>query len=52
MLLGGDPGLRLVDVPGTPQRSIFTAARATTAERPAIAACRAVLAEVADERGR
>ena len=50
MLSDDDPALRLVDLDGDPRRSVFTSARATTAQRPALQACRAVLAEVAAGR--
>ena len=35
------PDVRLVDLAGTPRRTVFTAARRSTVGRPAIAACRA-----------
>lgn len=44
---GVRPGVRLVDLPDAPRRTVFTAARASTVERPGIAACRAALAHAA-----
>ena len=44
---GRATSVRLLDLPGMPRRAIFTAARITTARRPAIIACREVLARVA-----
>lgn len=40
------PSVRLIALDGTPQRTVFTAARRSMAKRPAILACRAALAEV------
>lgn len=42
--MGGAPTVPLVDLPGAPERTVFTAARVSAAARPAIAAVRAVLA--------
>lgn len=39
--------VRLLDLPGDPQREVFTAARAAGASRPAVAALRATLESVA-----
>ncbi len=39
--------VRLLDLPGLPRRAIFTAVRRTSARRPALIACREVLARVA-----
>lgn len=41
---GRDPRVTLLTLPGDPHRSLFTAARSSTADRPAIVAVRAVLA--------
>lgn len=41
---GRDPRVSLLTLPGDPHRSLFTAARSSTADRPAIVAVRAVLA--------
>ena len=47
--VGGRPGLRTVELPGDPHRTIFTAARRSSSEHPAVAAVRAALAaEAAD----
>lgn len=40
------PDVRLIELPGHPQREVFTATRASIAALPAIAACRAALADV------
>ena len=40
------PDVRLIRLPGQPQREVFTATRASIAALPAIAACRAALADV------
>ena len=40
-------GIRLIDLPGDPRRTIFTAARAASADGPEIAAVRAALVEAA-----
>ncbi len=50
MLTGQDEGVRLVDLAQDPTRSVFTAARSTSAQRPAIVAVRAALSEVAAAR--
>ncbi len=41
---GRDPRVSLLALPGEPHRSLFTAARSSTADRPAIVAVRSVLA--------
>jgi DNA-binding transcriptional LysR family regulator len=41
---GRKPGLRLVDLPGTPSRTVFTSARRVSAARPAVTAVRGALA--------
>lgn len=38
------PSVRLINLDGQPHRTLFTAARRSTAQRPAILACRAALA--------
>lgn len=43
----GRPRIRLIDLPGDPERTVFTAARSAQGEDPAIAAVRAALAEEA-----
>lgn len=48
---GGHDGVRLVDLAGRPSRALFTAARESSGEHPALAAVRAVLAEVATDLG-
>ncbi|MFP5291014.1 MAG: LysR family transcriptional regulator [Actinomycetes bacterium] len=42
--MGGRATVRLVDLPGSPEREVFTAARRSSASRPAIVAVREVLA--------
>ncbi|WP_243076086.1 LysR family transcriptional regulator [Microbacterium sp. SS28] len=45
---GAEPsGCRLVDLPGSPRRTVFTSARSSGSEFPAVAVFRRVLAEVA-----
>lgn len=41
---GREPALRLVDLPGTPARTVFTSARRVSAARPAVTAVRNALA--------
>ncbi len=41
------PGIRLIDLPGRPQRTVFTSARSSSGRNPAIAALREVLTEEA-----
>ena len=41
---GREPALRLVDLPGTPARTVFTSARRVSAARPAVTAVRSALA--------
>lgn len=41
---GHEPSIRLLDIAGAPRRTIFTAARTASANRPAVQACRDVLA--------
>ncbi len=40
---GRDPPVRVIDLPGTPQRTVFTAARRSTTGRPSVVAVRAAL---------
>jgi DNA-binding transcriptional LysR family regulator len=40
------PQVRLVELPGSPRRAVFTSTRASLAEMPAIRAWRAALADV------
>ncbi|KQX05247.1 MULTISPECIES: LysR family transcriptional regulator [unclassified Leifsonia] len=42
---GEAPSVRLVDLPADPHRTIFTAARRSSADREAVAVCRAALAQ-------
>jgi DNA-binding transcriptional LysR family regulator len=42
--MGSSPSVTLIDLPGSPERTVFTAARRSAASRPAIIAVRAVLA--------
>jgi hypothetical protein len=39
--------VRLIDLPGAPRRTVFTAARRSTADRPSVVAVRAALQEAA-----
>jgi DNA-binding transcriptional LysR family regulator len=41
---GDQPSVRLIDLPGSPQRTIFTSARRTSASTPGVVACRDALA--------
>ncbi|MFF1876826.1 LysR family transcriptional regulator [Leifsonia sp. NPDC058230] len=41
---GDEPSVRVLDLPGSPQRTIFTSARRTSASRPGVVACRDALA--------
>ncbi|WP_431279051.1 LysR family transcriptional regulator [Leifsonia poae] len=41
---GDEPTVRLIDLPGSPQRTIFTSARRASATRPGVVACRNALA--------
>lgn len=43
---GREEGLRLIELPGEPRRTIFTASRAASESRPAIAAVREALEQV------
>jgi len=50
--MGSSPTVTLIDLPDSPERTVFTAARRSTASRPAIIAVRAVLARtVTPDRG-
>ena len=42
--MGGRAPVRLVDLPGSPVREVFTAARRSSADRPVIVAVRGMLA--------
>ncbi len=42
-----EPEVRIVDLAGSPRRTVFTAARRSTVRRPAIVACREALAAAA-----
>lgn len=46
MLVRRRPQARLIDLPGGPRRSVFTSVRRSSADTPAVHACRSVLAEV------
>jgi DNA-binding transcriptional LysR family regulator len=48
---GGAPSVRLVDLPGTPRREVFTSARLASGADATIAACRRVLAQAVDALG-
>jgi len=41
---GETPSVRLIDLPGSPHRTVFTSARRSSAERPGVVACRDALA--------
>lgn len=41
---GDTPSVRLIDLPGSPRRTVFTSARRSSAERPGVVACRDALA--------
>jgi DNA-binding transcriptional LysR family regulator len=41
------PSVRLIDLPGDPRRTVFTAARRSTTDRPSVLAVRAALQEAA-----
>ena len=41
------PSVRLIDLPGEPRRTVFTAARRSTSARPSVVAVRAALQEAA-----
>jgi DNA-binding transcriptional LysR family regulator len=46
LFLGSDPaGIRLLDLPGRPERRVFTTARKTSVNTPALIACRRALRE-------
>lgn len=47
MWTGRAPDLTLLDLPGSPRRTVFTSARTAGRRRPAVLACREVLAETA-----
>ncbi|MDQ0277704.1 DNA-binding transcriptional LysR family regulator [Arthrobacter silviterrae] len=47
MWTGRAPALTLLDLPGLPRRTVFTAARRASRRRPAILACRELLAQAA-----
>ena len=44
-------GCRLLDLPGSPRRTVFTSARASGSDYPAVAVFRRVLSQVAAELG-
>jgi DNA-binding transcriptional LysR family regulator len=48
---GGAPSVRLVDLPGSPRREVFTSARLAGGADATIAACRSVLAEAVEHLG-
>jgi DNA-binding transcriptional LysR family regulator len=48
MWAGRTPALTLIDLPGLPRRTIFTAARRASRRRPAILACREILLRTAE----
>ncbi|MFZ2443339.1 LysR substrate-binding domain-containing protein [Brooklawnia sp.] len=45
---GPSPKLRLIDLPGDPRRTIFTAARVSSTANPALVAFRTILTQVAE----
>ncbi|MGO2542606.1 LysR family transcriptional regulator [Specibacter sp. AOP5-B1-6] len=47
MWTGREPALTLTELPGLPRRTVFTAARRASRRRPAILACREILAQTA-----
>ena len=47
MWTGRDPALTLIELPGHPRRTVFTAARRASRSRPAILACREILERAA-----
>lgn len=49
MWTGRAPDLTLIDLPELPHRTIFTSARKASQSRPAIHACRKILAEAAEK---
>lgn len=49
MWTGRKPSLSLLDLPGLPRRTVFTAARLASRRRPAILACRQLLQQTAEE---
>jgi len=48
---GATPTVRLLDLPGAPERTIFTAARRSSAGRPGVLAVRDALARAVDKLG-
>jgi DNA-binding transcriptional LysR family regulator len=44
---GREPGIRLLRLPGTPRRTVFTSAREASVARPGILACRDALSRAA-----
>lgn len=48
---GASPTVRLLDLPGAPERTIFTAARRSSAGRPGVVAVRDALARAVDKLG-
>ncbi len=48
---GGEPSVRLVDLPGAPRREVFTSARLASGADATIAACRGVLARAVELLG-
>lgn len=44
---GEAPSVELIDLPGAPHREVFSAARRSAADRPAVLACRSALARAA-----
>lgn len=49
MLVPRRPKARLIELPGRPRRSVFTSVRTSSADTPAVRACRSVLADVFPE---
>jgi DNA-binding transcriptional LysR family regulator len=43
------PGVRLVELPGSPRRQVFTSARASLSDLPSIAACRAAFSQLIED---
>lgn len=48
---GATPTVRLLDLPGAPERTVFTAARRSSASRPGVLAVRDALARAVDRLG-
>ena len=49
MWTGRQPHLNLIDLPGLPQRTVFTSVRRASRRRPALLACRKILEQTAQD---